>query len=436
MNPPLAPPSSTQPRLTDELRVAAWAVVAAFGCYFCMYAFRKPFTAADYAGSHVGGLDFKVVLVTLQVTGYMLSKFLGIRVIAEMPPQRRALGILVLVGLAEIALLLFALVPRPWNAIFLFLNGLPLGMVFGLVLGFLEGRRATEALTAGLCASFILADGATKTVGAWLLSHGVPEDWMPAVAGLLFALPLILCVAMLQRVPAPTPLDVAHRSPRTSMTAAERNHLLRRYALGLVPLVMFYLVVTILRSIRADFAPELWQGLGSAAQPVTFTMSEMIVALGVLLVNGAAVLIYNNRVAFFASLATCALGVVCLTIALTAWLAGQIDPFLFMVVVGLGLYLPYVAIHTTVFERMLAITRERGNLGFLLYVADAVGYLGYVVVMLVRNFAAPTGDLLSFFLGAAWLTVILASVCLMLSLWFFARLESTHPSQESMRGVA
>ena len=26
---------------------AAWALLAAFGSYFCMYAFRKPFTAAS-----------------------------------------------------------------------------------------------------------------------------------------------------------------------------------------------------------------------------------------------------------------------------------------------------------------------------------------------------------------------------------------------------
>ena len=36
--------------------------------------------------------------------------------------------------------------------VWLFVNGLPLGMVFGLVIGFLEGRKVTEALSAGpLC---------------------------------------------------------------------------------------------------------------------------------------------------------------------------------------------------------------------------------------------------------------------------------------------
>ena len=110
--------------------------------------------------------------MTAQVLGYTAAKFIGIRVIAEMPPERRAAGILVLIGMAEAALVLFGIAPPPLHVGCLFLNGLSLGMVFGLVIGFLEGRRNTEVLTAGLCASFILADGATKSVGTWLLNQG------------------------------------------------------------------------------------------------------------------------------------------------------------------------------------------------------------------------------------------------------------------------
>jgi hypothetical protein len=56
-----------------------------------------------------------------------------------------------------------------------------------------------------------------------------------------------------------------------------------------------------------------------------------------------------------------------------------------MVAIGAGLYLPYVAVHTTVFERIIACTRDRANVGFLMYVADSVGYLGYVAVVLMKN---------------------------------------------------
>lgn len=414
-------------RERTDLFWVVWVVMAAFGSYFCMYGFRKPFTAGSFTDTTLWGIGFKTVLVTSQVAGYTLSKFIGIRVIAEMPPHRRAAVMLWLVLLAEAALILFGLLPRPWNAVCLFLNGLPLGMIFGLVQGFLEGRRLTELLTAGLCASFILADGVTKTVGTWLMKQGISEDWMPASAGGLYLLPFCVCVAMLARITPPTPQDVALRGSRAVMTRADRRSFIVRNAIGLIPLVLIYLVVTICRSIRADFAPEIWANLGTTIDSGTFTYSEMLVAFAVLAVNGGAVLIRDNRRAFFASLATCGLGLILLVAALLARSAGGISGFPFMVLLGLGLYLPYVAMHTTIFERMLGMTRERGNIGFLMYVADSIGYLGYVAVMVGRNYLPVSGNVLSILSIVAWTTVGLSFVCLLISWWYFASIRRARP---------
>ena len=82
---------------------------------------------------------------------------------------------------------------------------------------------------------------------------------------------------------------------------------------------------------------------------------------------------------------------------------------------GLGLYLPYVAVHTTVFERILAMTRDRGNVGFLMYVADSVGYLGYVVVLLARQFWSANMDFLVWFNTICWITIITSIACLLTS---------------------
>lgn len=408
------------PDRARELRGMVWAVTAAFGTYFCMYGFRKPFTAGEFTGAIAWGVDFKTLLVISQVLGYMLSKFIGIKVISEMHPNRRAMLIIVLAGVAEAALVLFGFVPRPWNSICLFFNGLPLGLVYGLVIGFLEGRRLTEALAAGLCVSFILADGVTKSVGTWLLARGVPEDWMPSLAGLIFAGPLLVVVAMLARIPPPSPADTASRTVRPTLTRRERWTLFGRYATGLSLLCAVYLIVTILRSLRADFAPQLWRGLGLETAPETFTQSELYVACGVLFVNGCAIFVRDNRRAFFVALGTSLAGFLLLTLALLGHQAGRLTPFEFMVYVGLGLYLPYVAMHTTIFERMLAMTRERGNLGFLMYVADAVGYLGYVAVMLVRNSAHPDGNMLSFFIAGCWIAALLSVAGLVATWRFFA----------------
>lgn len=412
------------PSADGEFWPALWAVTAAFGTYFCMYAFRKPFTAAAFADSAWRGIDYKTILVTAQVGGYMLSKVIGIKVIAEMVPHRRAMMLLSLIALAEGALVLFGLLPRPWSAWSLFFNGLSLGMVYGLVVGFLEGRRLTELLTAGLCSSFIVADGIVKSVGAWLLQQGVSEDWMPAAAGALFLVPFALCVTMLARISPPTPEDVSARNERPPMNRDERWGFLRRHAVGLFPLLLMFLLVTVVRSIRSDYALEIWRGLGSPAAPATFTQSEMIVALGVLAANGCAVLFADNRRAFLSSLLTCGAGFALMALAQVMRSANLVGDFHFMVLLGLGLYLPYVAMHTTVFERLLGLTRDRGNLGFLMYVADSIGYLGFVVVMLARNFLPAIHDVVRLLTIACWLTVGLSSLCLVVSGLHFARRET------------
>ena len=397
---------------------AVGTVLAAFGTYFCMYAFRKPFTAAQYDEVTVYGMTFKSVLVTSQVIGYSISKFIGIKIISEMPASRRAQTLLGLIGISEIALILFGAVPPPWNAAFMFLNGLPLGMVFGLVMGFLEGRRVTEALSAGLCASFILADGATKSVGAWLLEMGVSEYWMPAAAGAIFTIPLIAGVTMLARTPPPTQMDVDARSERVQMTRDDRWLLMRKYGFGLTMLVIMYLLVTILRSIRADFATEIWIGLGEPAAPRTFTTSEIIVALGVVVINGSMVCVHDNKRAFNLSLLTCLAGFCLLGSALIGRSFG-LSGFGFMVMVGLGLYLPYVAMHATIFERLLAMTREKGNVGFLMYLADSTGYLGYVGCMLFKGAFNHQGKFLPFFTAACWITCIVSVLCIAASMRYF-----------------
>jgi len=125
----------------SSMALTIWCIVAAFGAYFCMYGFRKPFTAAEYGDASYGSIGYKTILVTAQVLGYTLAKFIGIKVIAEMPPRKRIVWFGGLIVSAELSLLLLAVTPAPFNAIWLFSNGLALGMVFGLVLGFLEGRR-------------------------------------------------------------------------------------------------------------------------------------------------------------------------------------------------------------------------------------------------------------------------------------------------------
>ena len=77
------------------------------------------------------------------------------------------------------------------------------------------------------------------------------------------------------------------------------------------------------------------------------------------------------------------------------------------------------------FERMIAVFRERTNLAHLMYIADAFGYLGYVLVLLFRNFTKWEIDFLSLFL-ACLLAIGILSLLLTVgsSVYFFRQLRS------------
>ncbi|MGZ5287055.1 MAG: DUF5690 family protein, partial [Flavisolibacter sp.] len=131
------------PATRSHVLTSVFAAAVCFAAYACIISFRKAFNVASYSGYELGGLDYKVVLIITQVGGYMLSKFYGIKFISELKRMGRGKLILFLVGISWLAWLIFALIPPPYNFWALALNGFPLGMLWGVLFSYVEGRRAT-----------------------------------------------------------------------------------------------------------------------------------------------------------------------------------------------------------------------------------------------------------------------------------------------------
>lgn len=401
-----------------------YATAAAFMTYFCMYAFRKPLAVGTFVGVEGWGfeLDFKTVVMIAQISGYAASKWIGVKVISEMTRDKRAWTILGLVVSAEIALILFAILPAPLNIIALFFNGLPLGMIWGLVFSYLEGRRTSEILGVGLCTSFILSSGVVKSVGKYLmLDWQVSEFWMPAVTGGLFLPLLCLSVYFLSKIPPPNRGDVRARTERKPMDGAARKKFLLHYLPGLVVLVMAYVILTAFRDFRDIFAAEIWIELGFGDAPEMFTISEAPTALLVLLVLGATMVLKNNLQAFKIYHGIIVGGAVLLALATAAFQAGMIGAVLWMMLVSLGLYLAYVPFNCMLFDRLMAVTKKPGNAGFMIYVADASGYLGSFSLLIFKSLAAPQLAWREFLEIFAYVTAGSAVVLLGFSLFYFSK---------------
>jgi MFS family permease len=406
----------------SDLKIILWAFIASFGAYFSMYAFRKPFSAATFEGLTLWGLDYKIVLVISQLIGYLLSKFIGIKVISELKNVGRARLLITLMIVAELALVGFGLTPHPYNFIFLFINGLPLGMVFGIVFSFLEGRRVTELMSLGLGVSIIFASGAVKSIGKLLLDdYGVPQFWMPAVAGIIFFPVLLLSTWMLTRLPPPTQEDIEQRSERLPMNNQERTQLIKKYALGIISLVVIYIGLTIVRDIRDNFAVEIWTSLGKPDSAKLLAKTELYVSIMVLFVIGATSLIKNNTIAFRVNIITIILG--CLLLGLSTYLFQQnaISPESWIISCGFGLFVGYTIFQGIIFERMVAVLKERANAGFLMYFADSFGYLGSATILLLRNFATEAVNWVTIFTWACYITAGVNLVLGVVALVYFER---------------
>jgi hypothetical protein len=402
----------------------AVAGLAGFAAYFSMYAFRKPFSAASFAvvPGWTFALDYKIALVLAQVMGYALSKMIGIKIISELPPARRASAILVLILLAGAALVLFAVVPAPWNVAAMFLNGLPLGMIWGLVFGFMEGRRTSEVLGAILCASFIVSSGAVKSVGTLVMEHWhVSPWWMPAVTGALFLPLLFASVFVLSALPPPNALDEAARVRRAPMDGAERGRFLRDYGVGVALLVVSYVLTTALRDFRDNFAPELWAALGVEHAAAVLTASELPVAVLALSVLGVIIVVKDNARALLVIHGVVFAGLCLLGISTLMVQAGMLSPLAWMILSGAGLYMAYVPFNAMLFDRLIAVSGTVGTAGFLIYIADASGYVGSCALLIWRNFGLVQLNWLQVFMASAYGTSVAGMLLVVFSAIYFVR---------------
>ncbi|MCH9692141.1 MAG: hypothetical protein K0U59_08800 [Gammaproteobacteria bacterium] len=400
------------------------AGLAALSTYFSMYAFRKPFAAATYSDVSAWAffLDYKTTLVIAQVVGYAISKLAGIKIIAEMPPAKRASALLLMIAIAQLALLLFALVPRPWNIAALWLNGLPLGLVWGLVFGFLEGRRVSEALGVILSVSLIFSSGAVKSVGRYLLLEWQVDDhWMPFLTGLIFSPLLIISVALLSAIPKPNRNDELQRQQRITMNRVQRRQFFASYAPGLVALVLAYVLLTALRDFTDNYAVNLFEALGYGDSSAVYTTTTLPVIAVVLLFLGGLMFVKRNLMALQLNLSLVALGFALLAGSTICYQQALISGLSWFMLMQTGLYMSYIPFNCVLFDRIVAATPKLANAGFLIYIADACGYLGSISILLIKNLAKIELPWLEFTINVSYFAGIVGCALTLVSMLYFQR---------------
>jgi hypothetical protein len=382
---------------THPVFLTLWASMAAFGAYFCMYMYRKPYAAALFEGQMLFGLDYKIVLIISQVAGYACSKFLGIRIISSMKPESRAYYYIGLIGIALIGLSLFYFSSPAWSILWLFINGLALGLIWGVVFQYLEGRSITELLTVILSANFIFTSGVAKSLGQYCLQSGVSEKMMPMMIGWIFVPLTLLFVWMLTMIPSQNQSDVEQRTERLPMTQVERNEIIKDFGGVLILFILGYIILTMIRDVRDNFGVEIWKGLGYGDDASVYTTSEIPATILLLLLLGALYKIKDNKRALLLNLWLTIAGLVLLVLATLAFYSGNLSGMLWMMITGVGLFVPYILYNGILFDRLICAFKITANVGFFMYIVDAFGYLSSVGILLYKNFGNQSISWLQFY---------------------------------------
>ena len=373
-----------------------WAGGTALLSYSLVYALRKPFTAAEFEGLQVCGMDYKIAVSIIQLLGYVCAKMLGIKYISELRPEGRLKFIIMSAALSEASLVAFGLLPMPYNVMALFFNGLSLGCMWGVIFSFLEGRRTTDILASIMGVSMALSFGVAKSLGLYTLNTlHVSEFWMPALVGAV-AFPLLCFTGwMMTRFPRPTAEDIASRTLRVTLDGRQRWDLFRRFMPLLIMLFGANLLLTVQRDIKEDFIVCIIDV--STISSWAFAQIDSIATL-LLLGTFAVLAISRNHLKVLCTLlvlSTFGMG----TLAFLGANFGQtiMPTTTWLFLQSLCLDMAYLSFQTIFFERFIACFKIKGNVGFFIITIDFVGYLGTLGLLLFKEFYATHIDWASFY---------------------------------------
>lgn len=359
----------------SDLLFIFWAGGAALLSYALVYALRKPFTAATFDGLDFMGMDYKTATSIIQIAGYVLSKFMGIKWISELRREDRVRFIIASVSVAELSLLAFALLPVPYNVCALFFNGLSLGCMWGVIFSFIEGRRLTGILASIMGISIAFSSGLAKSLGLFLMNDlGVGCFWMPAVIGGFAFVLIILLAFILNALPAPSEEDIRSCTKRVPMDARQRKAIFFRFAPLLLMLFVANLFITIIRDVKEDFLVNIVdtsQFSAWAISGIDGMVTLIILALFILV----SMIRDHQRVLY--TLLWMVIGGTFLLVGISYYYEQlNLSPLVWMFLQSLGVYIAFLSFQTLFFERFVACFNIKGNVGFFIVSIDFIGYLG------------------------------------------------------------
>ena len=415
----------------SEIILILWAGGAALLSYSLVYALRKPYTAASFQGLDFFGIDYKVAVTTIQILGYLVSKFFGIKLISELKREKRFHFFVSSAIMAEVALLFFGILDAPYNAFAMFVNGLSLGCMWGVIFSFIEGRKITDMLASLLGVSIVFSSGLAKSFGLFVINElQIDPFWMPALIGIV-ALPLLIFMGyMLKRLPHPTAEDIQLRNERVTLNHKARIALFKKYAPILSLLFIGNFLLLVLRDIKEDFLVNILDMSGQSSW--LFTQVDTVVTLIILGIFGLFIFFRSNIKALMCLIILVISGCLTMTYVSANYTRLNLSPTTWLFIQSLSLYIAYLTFQTIFFDRFIACFKIKGNVGFFIAIIDFIGYVGTVSLLSIKEMLQIKLEWFALFNKMAMTVGILGTVLFSIAcIQIFRRYQMTNEKKQN-----
>ena len=281
----------------SDLLLILWAGGAALLSYSLVYALRKPYTAASFDGLTFMGTDYKIAVTTIQILGYVIAKFFGIKLISELKRENRFRFFV-------------------WSAV--------------------------------LAEAALISSGVAKSFGLFAMNDmHIDQFWMPAVIG-GFALPLLVLMGyLLKRLPRPTTEDIELRNERVTLDHNGRKALFLKYAPILTLLFVGNFMLLVLRDIKEDFLVNIIDMSNQSSW--LFARIDTVVTLIILGIFAAFIFFRSNIKALMTLMGLVIAGCLVMTYVSLSYESLDLQPVTWLFIQSLCLYIAYLTFQTIFF---------------------------------------------------------------------------------------
>jgi hypothetical protein len=250
--------------------------------------------------------------------------------------------------------------------------------------------------------STIISSGAIKSISKSLLNAGVNHFWTPPLVGVIFFVPLLFFIFILESLPDPDEEDVDIRTERIIMNGEDRCNYFKFFGPGIVLLTTLYVFIASYRDLRDNFGVELFTGFGTDENASIFAISEIIVALFICIPVALFMLMKLSIKHLIAYHGLIWIGLTALLICTILVNSGKIQGLYFMVMSGICVFTAELPYNSILGDLLIALFKYKANSGLFMYITDSFGYMSSIIILFIKNFGSPNLSWVEFFLKVSY----------------------------------